>query len=74
MSTSNPASQAKDNAAAYVKSLMDLLGDRDPFEGQSKLHNERGPESVRKMIRMIAGHDLLHRNQIKRMKRAHAVE
>jgi len=38
MSTSNPASQAKDNAAAYVKSLMDLLGDRDPFEVQSKLH------------------------------------
>jgi hypothetical protein len=38
------------------------------------LHNERGPESVRKMMRMIAGHDLLHRNQIRRIKRAHGIE
>ncbi len=37
MSFSNPASQAKENAAAYVKSLMDLLEDRDPFEVQSQL-------------------------------------
>lgn len=34
------------------------------------LHSERGPESVRKMMRMYAGHDILHRNQIKRIKRA----
>ncbi len=179
-SGSNPASQAKENAAAYVKQLMDLLGDRDPFAVQEEqlavlekeiaglddailrrpekpgkwsilqvlqhladselvvryrmrlalaqpgaqilgydqdlwasglkyneadpaealeflgmlrkanlkmlrslsdeqmerygLHNERGPESVRKMMRMIAGHDLLHRNQIKRIKRAHGIE
>jgi hypothetical protein len=38
------------------------------------LHNERGPESVRKMMRMLAGHDLLHRNQIKRIKRVHGIE
>ncbi len=38
------------------------------------LHSERGPESVRKMLRMAAGHDLLHRNQIKRIKRAHGIE
>ena len=38
------------------------------------LHSERGPESVRKMMRMTAGHDLLHRNQIKRIKRAHGIE
>jgi hypothetical protein len=179
-SASNPASQAKENAAAYVKLLMDLLGDRDPFAVQEEqlsvlekeiaglddavlrrpekpgkwsilqviqhladselvvryrmrlvlaqpgaeilgydqdlwasgleyneadpadtlellrvlrkanlkmlralndeqmerygLHNERGPESVRKMMRMIAGHDLLHRNQIKRIKRTHGIE
>ena len=178
-SFSNPASQAKDNAAAYVKSLMDLLGDRDPFEAQSQhfatlqaetaglddvtlrrpekpgkwsilqviqhladsevvsryrmrlilaqptpdiqgydqdlwaanlnynemdlnealeiirvlraanlkmlrglnetqlerygLHSERGPESVRKLLQMIAGHDILHLNQIRRIKKAHGV-
>lgn len=180
LSGSNPASQAKANAAAYVKLLMDLLGDRDPFAVQEEqlsvlkkeiagldeatlrrpekpgkwsilqvlqhladselvvryrmrlvlaqpgaeifgynqdlwsdglhyneadladtlkllrvlreanlkmlrslsdeqmerygLHSERGPESVRKMMRMTAGHDLLHRNQIKRIKRAHGIE
>lgn len=37
-------------------------------------HSERGPESALKMIRMIAGHDILHRNQIKRIKRAHGLE
>jgi hypothetical protein len=37
MSFDNPANKAKENAAAYVKALMDLLGDRDPFEVQSQL-------------------------------------
>lgn len=179
-SSSNPASQAPQNAAAYVKLLMDLLGDRDPFTVQEELpaalekeiaglneailrrpekpgkwsilqvlqhlvdselvvryrmrlalaqpgaqilgydqdlwasglnyneadpaetleflgvlrkanlkmlralsdeqmeryglHNERGRESVRKMMQMASGHDLLHRNQIKRIKRAHGIE
>jgi uncharacterized damage-inducible protein DinB len=179
MSLSNPASQAKENAAAYVKLLMDLLGDRDPFEVQSQQlaklqaeiagidevslrrpekpgkwsimqvvqhladtelvyryrmrmilahptpeiqgydqdlwatelkynemdlneameiirvlrsanlkmlrklseaemerygnHSERGPESVRKILRMIAGHDILHLNQIRRIKKAHGI-
>ena len=179
MNYSNPASQAKDNAAAYVKSLMDLPGNRDPLEVQSQhfaalqaeiagiddatlrrperpgkwsimqviqhladsevvyryrmrkilaqptpdiqgydqdlwaanlnynemdlhealeiihvlraanlkmlrglnetqlerygLHNERGPESVRKILQMIAGHDILHLNQIRRIKKAHGL-
>ncbi|MCC6318672.1 MAG: DinB family protein [Gemmatimonadaceae bacterium] len=34
------------------------------------LHNERGPESVWHIIRLLAAHDLLHRNQIRRIKRA----
>ncbi len=37
-------------------------------------HNERGAESVRKMMRMTAGHDLLHCNQIKRIKLVHGIE
>ncbi|MGH7452179.1 MAG: DinB family protein [bacterium] len=178
-SLTNPASQAKQNAAAYVKLIMDLLGDRDPFEVQSQQlttlqaelagiddatlrrpekpgkwsimqvvqhladselvsryrmrlilaqptpeiqgydqdlwatelkynemdlnealeqirvlrsanlkmlrklseaemerygnHNERGPESVRKILQMIAGHDILHLNQIRRIKKAHGL-
>jgi len=180
MNFSNPASQAKDNAAAYVKLLMDLLGDRDPFEVQSQqfatlqaeiaeiddatlrrpekpgkwsimqviqhladsevvyryrmrmilaqptpeiqgydqdlwatnlnyneldlrealeiirvlraanlkmlrglnetqlerygIHSERGPESIRKILQMIAAHDILHLNQIRRIKKAHGIE
>lgn len=31
-------------------------------------HDERGEESVRHLIRMIAGHDLLHRAQIERIR------
>jgi hypothetical protein len=38
------------------------------------IHSERGPESVIKMMKMMAGHDILHRNQIKRIKRAHGIE
>jgi uncharacterized damage-inducible protein DinB len=30
-------------------------------------HDERGRESVRHMIKLIGGHDLLHRNQITRI-------
>lgn len=179
MSFSNPASQAKENAAAYVKLLMDLLGDRDPFEVQSQqfttlqaeiagideatlrrpekpgkwsnmqvvqhladselvsryrmrmilaqptpeiqgydqdlwatnlnynemdlneameqirvlrsanlkmlrrlsgaemerhgIHSERGPESIRKILQLTAGHDILHLNQIRRIKKAHGI-
>jgi hypothetical protein len=179
MNFSNPASQAKENAAAYIKALMDLLGNRDPFEVQSQLvsslqtevagiddatlrraekpgkwsimqvvqhladselvsryrmrmilaqptpdiqgydqdfwarelnynemdlhealeqirvlraanlkmlrslsaekmerygiHSERGPENIRKILQMIAAHDLLHLNQIRRIKRTHGI-
>jgi len=37
-------------------------------------HSERGAESVERMIKMMAGHDILHRNQITRIKRAVGVE
>ncbi len=38
------------------------------------LHSERGPESVWKLTQMMAGHDLLHRNQIKRIKQSLGME
>jgi hypothetical protein len=33
-------------------------------------HNERGPESLAVMLRMLAGHDLSHLDQIARYIRA----
>ena len=33
------------------------------------LHNERGPESVWHIVKLLAAHDLVHRNQIARIKR-----
>jgi hypothetical protein len=38
------------------------------------VHSERGPESVWKIAQMMAGHDLLHRNQIKRIKQSLGME
>jgi hypothetical protein len=37
MSFSNPASQAKGAASEYIKALLTLLGDRNPFEVQENL-------------------------------------
>ena len=31
------------------------------------VHEERGDETVRHMIRLYAGHDLVHRNQLSRL-------
>lgn len=38
------------------------------------VHSERGPESVRTIVSMIAAHDLLHRNQILRIKKANGLD
>lgn len=32
------------------------------------VHDERGPESVRHLVRLLGGHDLLHRAQIERIR------
>ncbi len=37
------------------------------------LHAERGRESVRQLARLVAGHDLVHRRQIERIKTAHGL-
>lgn len=34
------------------------------------IHSERGAESVHKILQMVAAHDLLHLNQIRKIKRA----
>lgn len=37
MSFSNPAGRAREAAAGYVRALLDVLGDRDPFAVQAEL-------------------------------------
>jgi hypothetical protein len=37
---------------------------------RSGVHAERGGESVRRIFLLVAAHDILHRNQIERIKRA----
>ncbi len=32
------------------------------------LHSERGPESVERIVRLLAGHDLNHQTQIRRVR------
>jgi hypothetical protein len=48
--------------------LFDALTDEE-WE-RTGLHSERGPESVRRICRLTAAHDLLHRRQIERIRAA----
>ena len=52
---------------ANLKLIRNLTGDELSRVG---VHAERGPETVAHMIRLIAGHDLVHRNQIARIRAA----
>ncbi len=54
-----------------LKLLRSLSKEQLAREG---LHSERGPESIWKIAQMMAGHDLLHRNQIKRIKQSLGME
>ena len=49
----------------FVERLSDAELDR------VGMHSERGPESVRTLVKLMAGHDLLHRAQIRRIRAAH---
>ena len=46
--------------------LMRLLGPRE--RARVGIHTERGEESIDHMLRMYAGHDLLHLNQLARIR------
>ncbi len=48
--------------------LLDNIGPED--RQRVGVHAERGEESVEHMIRLYAGHDLVHRRQIDRIRRA----
>jgi uncharacterized damage-inducible protein DinB len=47
-----------------------LRGLSDEELDRAGIHAERGPESVRQIIELLAAHDLVHRNQIERIKTA----
>lgn len=47
-----------------------LAGLDDEELERSGVHAERGPESVRHIVRLLAAHDLVHRRQIERIKAA----
>lgn len=47
-----------------------LRGLSDEELNRAGIHEERGPESVRRIVQLLAAHDLVHRNQIRRIKAA----
>lgn len=49
---------------ATVRWLTGLTAEERARHGR---HEERGPESVDHMVRLLAGHDLVHRRQIRRI-------
>ena len=60
-------SQLRILRAANLRMLRGLTDEQLDRTGQ---HDERGPESVRTMMEMIAAHDLVHRKQIQRIRAA----
>ncbi len=48
--------------------LLRSLGEREL--DRFGIHSERGPESVRQIVRLIGGHDLVHRRQLARIRQA----
>jgi hypothetical protein len=46
-----------------IRSLSDSQLER------AGLHAERGPESVRQILKLLAAHDLVHRAQIDRIRK-----
>jgi uncharacterized damage-inducible protein DinB len=66
-----PVDEALDRFAVLRRSNLRLLADASPDDLQRVgVHAERGEESVSHMIRMYAGHDLLHLRQLARIRQA----
>jgi hypothetical protein len=66
-----PVDEALDRFAVLRQSNLRLLKDASPADiRRVGVHAERGDESVAHMIRMYAGHDLLHLRQLARIREA----
>jgi uncharacterized damage-inducible protein DinB len=65
-----PIDDALDRFAVLRRSNLRLLADASPGDLQRVgVHAERGEESVGHMLRLYAGHDLLHLRQLARIRR-----
>jgi hypothetical protein len=63
--------EALDRFAVLRRSNLRLLKDASPADLQRVgVPAERGEESVERMVRMYAGHDLLHLRQLARIREA----
>lgn len=56
--------------ALRAANLAWLEGLSDEELDRAGVHEERGAESVRRIVKLLAAHDLVHRNQIRRIKSA----
>jgi DinB superfamily len=66
-----PVDQAIDDFTTLRRSNLRLLSAASKADLQRVgVHSERGEESVAHMIRMYAGHDLLHLAQLARIRQA----
>ena len=64
-----PMDEALDRFAVLRRSNLRLLAEASPADLQRVgVHAERGEESVAHMIRLYAGHDLLHLRQLARIR------
>lgn len=63
-----PLSEALAQLASFRAADLRLYRSLEPAQWQrAGLHSERGLETVQHMVRMMAGHDLVHRRQIERV-------
>jgi uncharacterized damage-inducible protein DinB len=66
-----PVDEALDRFAVLRRSNLRLLANATPEDHRRVgVHSERGDESVAHMLRMYAGHDLLHLRQMARIRQA----
>jgi uncharacterized damage-inducible protein DinB len=66
-----PVDEALDRFAVLRRSNLRLLANATPEDHQRVgVHSERGDESVAHMLRMYAGHDLLHLRQLARIRQS----
>lgn len=64
----DPADLMKEIEAVRNSTLRWLRSLSDTELNRAGEHDERGEETVRHVMKMVAGHDLLHRMQIERIK------
>jgi uncharacterized damage-inducible protein DinB len=66
----DPAAAVEDLQAMRRRTLRLFRGLTEEQLAREGIHGERGPESVGRITRLLAAHDLVHRRQIERIRRA----